>query len=348
MRFFNEQHQHYCGIDLHARTMYVCVLGRDGEVLLHRNCKASPEDFLTATEPYRDDLVVAVECMFAWYWLADLCEQEGIPFVLGHALYMRAIHGGKSKNDKIDSLKIATLLRGGLLPMSYVYPRKMRSTRDVLRRRMFLVRKRAELLAHITNTTHQYNLPLHEKRLFFRRNREDAADRYQDPSARKSVEVDLALINSYDMVLADLDLFIVRTAKEHDPQSYHLLRSVPGIGQVLALVILYEIHEIKRFLRVQDFVSYARLVRCAKESAGKRSGFSNKKIGNAHLKWAFSEAACLFLRNNEKGKKYVARLAGKHGKGKAMSILAHKLGRAVYFMLKRKEAFNQELFLAHA
>ena len=213
---------------------------------------------------------------------------------------------------------------------------------------MFLVRKRAELLAHITNTTHQYNLPLHEKRLFFRRNREDAADRYQDPSARKSVEVDLALINSYDMVLADLDLFIVRTAKEHDPQSYHLLRSVPGIGQVLALVILYEIHEIKRFLRVQDFVSYARLVRCAKESAGKRSGFSNKKIGNAHLKWAFSEAACLFLRNNEKGKKYVARLAGKHGKGKAMSILAHKLGRAVYFMLKRKEAFNQELFLAHA
>src|SRR5918994_7669423 len=113
MRFYTHQHPFYCGIDLHARSMYVCILSHDGEILLHRNMKAAPEPFLKAVAPYRDGLVVAVECIFTWYWLADLCAQEGIPFVLGHALYMKAIHGGKAKHDTSESHKIAALLRGG-------------------------------------------------------------------------------------------------------------------------------------------------------------------------------------------------------------------------------------------
>ena len=149
MRFYTKQHPFYCGIDLHARTMYLCILSQDGEVMLHRNMKASPDTLLKAIAPYRDDMVIAVECIFTWYWLADLCAQEGLPFVLGHALYMKAIHGGKTKNDKIDSQKIAVLLRGGMLPQAYVYPAAMRATRDLLRRRTHMMRKRAELLAHI-------------------------------------------------------------------------------------------------------------------------------------------------------------------------------------------------------
>ena len=160
MRFYTKQHQFYCGIDLHARTMYVCILSQDGEVLVHRNMQARPDAFLQAVAPYRDHMVVAVECMFTWYWLADLCADAGIPFVLGHALYMKAIHGGKAKNDKIDSQKIAVLLRGGMLPQAYVYPAEMRATRDLLRRRTHLMRKRAELLAHVQNTNSQYNLAL--------------------------------------------------------------------------------------------------------------------------------------------------------------------------------------------
>ena len=120
MRFYTNQHPFYCGIDLHARSMYVCILSHDGEILLHRNMKAAPEPFLKAIAPYRDGLVVAVECLFTWYWLADLCAQAGIAFVLGHALYMKAIHGGKAKNDTIDSHKIAALLRGGMLPQASV------------------------------------------------------------------------------------------------------------------------------------------------------------------------------------------------------------------------------------
>ena len=157
MRFYTKQHPHYCGIDLHARSMYLCILNQAGEIMLHRNLKAKPEPFLRAIEPYREDIIVGVECMFTWYWLADLCQEQKIQFVLGHALYMKAIHGAKTKNDKIDSDKIARMLRGGMLPQAYVYPAPMRSTRDLLRRRMFLVHKRAELLAHIQNTNSQYN-----------------------------------------------------------------------------------------------------------------------------------------------------------------------------------------------
>src|SRR4029450_13491153 len=118
MRFYTTQHPFYCGIDLHARTMYLCILSQDGEVMLHRKMPAAPEPCLKAVAPYRDGLVVAVECLVTCYWLADLCAREGIPFVLGHALYMKAIHGGKAKNDKIDAQKIAGLLRGGMLPQA--------------------------------------------------------------------------------------------------------------------------------------------------------------------------------------------------------------------------------------
>jgi transposase len=345
MRFYTNQHPFYCGIDLHARSMYVCIVSQDGEILLHRNMQAAPEPFLKAIGPYRDGLVVAVECIFTWYWLADLCATEGIPFVLGHALYMKAIHGGKAKNDKIDSQKIAVLLRGGMIPQAYVYPAQMRATRDLLRRRTHLMRKRAELLAHVQNTNSQYNLPAIGKKIAYKTNRAGVAERFDDPAVQKTIEVDLALITYYDTLLTDLELAIVQTAKQHDAHTFYRLRSIPGVGKILALVLLYEIHDIHRFPSVQDFVSYCRLVKCARESAGKRHGTSGKKIGNAHLKWAFSEAAVLFLRNNPPGQQYLARLEHKHGKGKALTILAHKLARATYYMLKRDTVFDMDKFM---
>ena len=125
---------------------------------MHRNLPANGERFLSIIAPYRHDLVVAVECIFTWYWLGDLCAQHGIAFVLSHALYMKAIDVGKARNDKIDSQKIALLMKGGMLPKAYVYPAEMRATRDLLRRRNHLVQKHAELLAHIQNTNYQYNL----------------------------------------------------------------------------------------------------------------------------------------------------------------------------------------------
>ncbi len=345
MRFYTNSHMHSCGIDLHAKTMYLCILDREGKILLHQNIKSRPEPFLAAVRPFREDLVVAVECMFTWYWLADLCRNEGIEFVLGHALYMKAIHGGKAKNDKLDAYKIASLLRGGTLPKAYVYPPEMRATRDLLRRRLHLVRRRGNLLAHIQNTHHQYNLPVPPAKIAYKGNREGVAEAFTDPDARKSMEVDFELTRHYDDVIRDLQLHLERRVKQQNSQAYYRLRSVPGIGKVLALTILYEIHDIGRFPRVQDFLSYARLVKCEHSSAGKKLGSGGAKSGNVQLKWAFSEAAVLFLRNNPEGQKHLRRVAGRHGKAKALSILAAKLGRAVYLMLSKDRAFEMKRFL---
>jgi transposase len=344
MRFYTRQHKHYCGIDLHARMMYLCLIDADGTVRLSRNIECSPKAFLAAVKSFREDLVVAVECMFTWYWLADLCEREGIGFVLGHALYMRAIHGGKAKNDRIDAHKIAALLRGGMIPQAYVYPPEMRATRDLLRRRNHLTRKRGELLAHIQNTVSQYNLPPLEHRIDKRCDRVGLLSHFPDPQVQNSVALDLALIEQYDELLPKLERHIRACAKQHDRKSFVLLRSIHGADLILPLVILYEIQDIGRFPRVQEFLSYCRLVKPARESAGKIQGHAGGKIGNAHLKWAFGELATTFLRANPPAQKLHERLKARHGKGKALSVLAAKLARAVYFMLKRGQVFDQNKF----
>src|SRR6185436_14733699 len=159
------------------------------------------------------------------------------------------------------------------------------------------------------------------------------------------IEVDVSLIDQYDQLLGEVELYLTRSAKAHDVQTFTRLQSVPGIGQILALVILYEIQDMRRFPRVQDFVSYCRLVKCAKESGGKRLGTSGKTIGNVHLRWAFAEAAGLFLRQSPPGKEYFAKLEHSHGKAKALTVLAHKLGRAVYDLLSREQAFDLQRFV---
>jgi transposase len=348
MRFYNQQHRFYCGVDLHARTLSLCILDADGNAVLHDTIAASPAAFLKAVQPFRDGLAVACECMFAWYWLADLCHQEEIPFVLGHALYMKAIHGGKAKTDKIDARKIAVLLRGGMLPQAYVYPKGMRETRDLLRRRTYLVRRRAEALAHLVNTNSQYNHPPLAKKLCYAANRQelDLPARFTDPSVKKNVQVDLTLIDAYDGQIGALELYLTRAAKVDDAQAYARLRSVPGIGPVLGLVLLYEIHDIRRCPQEGQFLSYARLVRCAHESAGKKQGTGGHKVGNAHLKWAFSEATCLLLRASERAKAWLARREKKHGKKRALGALAARLGRAVYHLLRKGEVFDEGRFFA--
>lgn len=346
MNVYTKQHSYYCGIDLHARTMYICILDNTGKKVFHKNIPCKSERFLQAIEPFRSDLVVGVECVFCWYWLADLCEQENIDFVLGHALYMRSIHGVKTKNDRLDSLKIARLLRGGNFPVAYVYPPEMRPARDLMRRRNHFVRKRAELISHIQNTTTQYNLePLGRLSGAEHRLDKDIVGHFSDPVVQLMIQANLELIDHYDPIIARLDKQILSLAKGHDRRSLFLLQSIHGVGDILSLTMLYEIHDIARFPSKQDFCSYGRLVKGQKTSAGKRYGSSGKRMGNAHLRWAFSEAALFFLRKNPAAGNYYKNLTNRHGKSKALTIVAKRLGIAVYYMLKRGVPFNTHEFL---
>ena len=345
MNFYNNTHPYYCGIDLHAKLLYICILDDKGSTCLHKEISASPEKLKALLEPYLGSIVVGVECMHCWYWVSDFCEDLGIDFILGHALYMKAIHGGKAKNDKIDSYKIAKLIRGGNFPLAYVYPKEMRATRDLLRRRTKMVKQGGNLKAHTTNTTSQYNLPSIKVNLKNKEAREQVRSAFPDPIVQKNMDLNMALLECYAKELSKIEWFLEQQAKQHNPIHLYLLKSISGVGRILSLTIIYEIGDINRFPSVQNFASYARLVKCKAESAGKTYGTSGNKIGNAHLKWAFSEAAVLYLRGNDKDQKYLQTLQKRMSKAKALSVLAHKLGRCVYFMMKNNTVFDENKFL---
>jgi transposase len=347
MIFYNNTHTHYCGVDLHANTLYLCIIDNLGEIKYHKDIKANPEEFLEAISGFEEGLVVGVESTFCWYWLCDLCHEENIKFILGHALYMKAIHGGKAKSDKIDSHKLAVMLRGGTFPIAYAYPKKLRALRDLMRRRLFLSRKRAELLVHVQMTHQQYNLPNPGAKIKNYNFQKEYQMQLDDPVVHRMVESDLELIHRYTKELKSLESYLMTMVKEFKQSiNFEILRTIPGIGSIIGMTLLLEIDDIKRFSTHSKFCSYSRLVKPEKTSAGKRTGSGGRKIGNCHLKWGFSEATAQIICKSDKGKQLKARLLKKHSKAKTMSIISHKLGKTIYYMLLRQEQFDENKFFA--
>lgn len=345
MEYYKTKTEFNCGIDLHTKQMYICVMDREGNILVHKNIKGNDfAFFLKLVAPYRGSLTVVCECCYNWYWLADACMDAGIEFVLGHALYLKHIHGGKNKNDREDSKKLAHLLRTNLIPQSYVYPRERRPMRGLLRQRMSYVWERSTLLGHLQMNQQSegidpvpkggHNRDVWEERIL---------SQYTDPLHRLAVKCDMELIRSYDRRIELIDQRLSELARRVHGRDFALIKTVPGIGRVLALTILFEVDRIDRFPTVKDFCSYSRLVKGSVASAGKVKGLCGGKMGNAYLRWAFGQAAVICKRNHPLLTPYAEMLVSKHGKFKGNAILANKLGRAVYFMLQKGTAFDAEL-----
>jgi transposase len=347
MKYYTSTTQYNCGIDLHARQMYVCVMDRQGKKLVHTNIQNNDFNyFLRLVKRYRHDLTVCAECMFGWYWLADACQAAGLTFVLAHALYVRAIHGGKNKNDRIDSEKLTHLLRANLIPPAYVYPAERRPLRALLRQRVFYVWRRSELLARIYS--HQLAHNRTPAKQTTRRVRDPweaqllAAENH--PLRQIALQNDLAMIRHFDHQITQLETELQRQTRKTAPREFALLQTVPGIGENLGLVILYEIGDIHRFPTVKDFLSYCRLVKGTVASAGKFKGLRGAKLGNPYLRWAFGEAAVIAKRDHPVVRPLSQRLEAQMNgnKFKANTVVAIKLARAVYFMLKNKTVFDPE------
>jgi len=351
MKYYTSTTQFNCGIDLHARQMYVCVMDRQGKKLLHTNVKNNDFDyFLKLVQAYRHDLTVCCECMFGWYWLADACQAAGLTFVLAHALYVKAIHGGKNKNDRIDSEKLTHLLRSNLIPPAYVYPTEKRPLRALLRQRLFYVWSRAELLARIHSHQLAHNRIVVRQQT--RRHREPWEEqllaREDHPLRQMTLKNDLAMIRHYDTQINALEEQLHKLTKELAPRDYALLQTVAGIGEHLGMTILYEIGDIQRFPTVKDFLSYCRLVKGTVASAGKIKGLRGAKLGNPYLRWAFGEAAVIAKRDHFRIGPLAQRLEERMNgnKFKANTVIAIKLARAVYFMLKNKTVFDPDRLVA--
>src|SRR5450759_177641 len=201
MKYYTSTTEFNCGIDLHAQQMYVCVMDRDGNKLVHTNILGNDFAFLLKrVEPYRHSLTVVCECTFNWYWLADACFEAKLPFVLAHALYLNHIHGGKNKNDRIDSEKLAHLLRSNMIPPSYVYPSERRPIRALLRQRMSYVWQRAALMTHVSmNQTAEGLTPAakggHNRDVWMER----ILAQYENPLHRMAVTCEMDVIRAYDI-----------------------------------------------------------------------------------------------------------------------------------------------------
>jgi transposase len=327
--------------------LFLVILDRDGRTCFARNLPAQPQPFLQAITPFREGLLVACECVHPWYWLADTCREHQIDFVLGHAWAMKAIHGCKTKCDRKDAEAIARLLKGGNFPPAYAYPKQRRGLRDLLRARLRLVRQRAQLHSHVHTARRQANLPAVSNDVKYKSKRAAITADIDDFFVRRRVETDLALIEPLDTASRQLEAEIEDAAQQLLPTELAVLQSTPGVGPVLSLTILLEIDTIERFDTRQQFCSYARLCGAVQTSDNKRVGSGKRKAGNAWLKWAFSEAAVLSAQKDERIGGLLQRLASRLGKPKALSALAHKLGRAFYHMLQTKEVFDGHRFVRH-
>jgi transposase len=339
--------KYVCGIDLHAQTMAICIMDKNGKILVKKSIKCEMGLLMEQLKPFLKSITVGVESTFNWYWLLDGLKKNKVPCHLGHALYIKRMCGNKHKNDPVDARMIADLLRTNRFPPAYDYPEEMRETRDLLRRRHFFVHKRAGTYTHLQNTFNSHGFMQsfrNEVRRKGDRRTLENIPRLQD--TRKNISCDFDYIEALDAIIRDLDNTVLDSAHHHNRKHFKLLNTMPGAGKTTSLTILYETHTIGRFKSAQCYSSYCRVVRADNESGGTSFGHTtNDKIGNPYLKWAFSEVGIKMISQSVLIGEWYAKQVAQHGKGGAMARLRHKIAIAVYYMLKHEIVFDEYKFL---
>ncbi len=336
----------YAGIDLHARNSYFAVVDAAGGRVLLKRVTNDSEAVLSVLEPYREQLRgVVVESTFNWYWLVDGLRDGGFTVHLANPSGMQKYSGLKHADDKSDAVWLADMLRLGILPEGYIYPRQDRSVRDLLRKRMHLVKLRTSLINSLQNVLAR-NGPA---RLGASKIKQVTQDHISplldgDDDLALSGRVSKETIDYLTGQIKAVEKFVEDKAQVK--QEYDLLRTIPGVGVILSLTIMLETGPIGRFAKVGNYASYCRKVPVCWTSDGKKKGNPNKNNGNKYLAWAFSEAAELARRFDATVRAYYNRKASKTNFMIAHSALAHKLARAAYYIMRDHVPFDKERLLA--
>ena len=329
-----------CGaIDLHSNNN-VTVLSNEKDEVVYR--KRLPNDLkliLQQLAPYQSEIAgIVVESTYNWYWLVDGLMEQGYRVHLANTAAIQQYNGLKYTDDDSDARWLAHLLRLGVLPQGYIYPREQRPVRDLLRKRGQLVRQRTANLLSIQNLyTRNTGSSLSANEI--------KGLQVQDIDGNVSVS-DLALAikaNFSVMQSADEQVQILeQTVRERVKlrAEFKFLKTVPGIGQILALTMMLETGDIRRFPSVGNYASYCRCVGSQKISNGKKKGKGNTKNGNKYLGWAFVEAANFAIRFSPKIKSFYQRKKSKTKAIVALKAVAHKLCRACYYIMRDRVAFN--------
>lgn len=337
-----------CGIDLHTTSMYVCIMNRAGKILVHQKVAANDLNyFLRLLAPYRHDVTVTCESTINWYFLYDFCHYHEINFVLGHALYMRAISQAKVKNDKVDSQRIADLLRTNLLPEAYTCPRELRDARDLLRKRLRLVQKRTELKTSLTTSTYMYGYmpPTTAEKASKSRRRAAYLERADSTFIAEGYEAYHDIIDCLDVKIHNFEKLILEHTKMILPEKMVALISAPGLGRISGLTILYESGDVNRFAGVKQYCSYSRVACNESMSNGKSYGSRGRKMGNKYLKWAFDQVTVHAATADKSIRRYRDHLRSKHGNTKARNIIAHRFAKFAYLAITKERHFDVNEFL---
>ncbi len=332
----------YCGIDLHATNSFLCVIDESGALRFEAKVPNRLEVVRSRLEPYRESLeAVAVESTFNWYWLVDGLSSAGYPMRLANPSAMKRYEGLKYSDDRSDARWIAELLRLGILPTGYIYPRESRPLRDLLRHRARLVRNRTARLLTLQN------LLARETGRQITGNDLKRFAPGEIPSLGLSCETNLAISTSLEIValldekILEIEKVVVRGVRGR--VELKLLRTVGGIGKALGLTILLETGEISRFRSAGHNASYGRLVPSERRSNERRKGEGNRKNGNPYLSWAFSEAAEFARRFQPEARRFFERKRAHTSELVAYRALAHKLARACYFILRDRVEYDPAL-----
>jgi transposase len=339
----------YAGIDLHTRKSVVCVIDQKERKLVMETAPNELPCILSLLKKVPRRPSVAIEATLNWYWLVDGLQEAGYRVKLAHTMGLYMITGAKVKTDRRDAFSLAKLLRLDAIPEAYIYPKETRPIRDVLRRRTRMVRLRAEAYVAIKRKFQQYGLPCSDEAIHGV-DEEELLRWFTHPGIRAALEMELERIRIYSREIRKVEKYILSTV-ENKPIFEHL-RTIPGVGKILALTIYYEVGDIARFASARQFCSYARVVPGMAQSGDVIRRGTGSKQGNPHLKWAFNQAAAISVRHygyvRSFRQKHLARRRSKAKRLISLSIVAHKLAIAAYHVLRDEVPFDKELMFGKA
>jgi transposase len=329
----------YAGIDLHANSNYSGIVNEENKIVFKHKLANDLREILDVLEPFREQIEgVVVESTFNWYWLVDGLMDHGYRVHLANPAAIQQYEGLKHVDDQRDALWLANLLRLGILPQGYIYPKQERPVRDLLRKRLQLVRQKTSHILSIQNIVSR-SLGVGMRGNDVKRvDQQWVRDLFKEEHLFLAVNTSVGVMRYLGERIKEIEKVVKQRVKLR--KEFAALLSLPGVGDILALTIMLEVGDIGRFPRVGNYSSYCRCVRSTRISAGKSKGQGNRKNGNKYLSWAYVEAANFAIRHYPLVQGYYQRKAGKTNGVVAIKAISHKLARASYYIMRDQVVYD--------
>ena len=329
----------YAGVDLHSNNSWVGIIDKKEKRIFTKMLPDELPQILKALKPYRKDLAgIVVESTFNWYWLVDGLMDNGYSVHLANPSAIRQYEGLKHSDDERDAFHLAHLLKLGILPEGYIYPKEERPVRDLLRKRLQLVRHRTSHILSFKNLiSRNIGIQMSSNEIKGLRE-EDVEVMLDEEHLVLAGRANIATMCFLKERITEIEKAVLKRAKLR--KEYLKLLTIAGIGKILALTIMLETGDITRFPEAGNYVSYCRCVGSSRVSNGKSKGEGNRKNGNKYLSWAYVEAANFAVRSYPYVRSYYQKKAAKTSAIVAIKAVSHKLSRASYYVIRNQEAFD--------